>query len=146
MNSDSGAWEEEPLNEEERDLVRRDLVDVESLKELLGPKGVRGVVFFCTDCGEDHFLQWDLLSGNLKELLEAGESPVHEPAFNPNPDEYVTWDYARGFLDGYEMVGDEDLQVLADQLAAELRNRGWDRAKIDGLLSTLGIGRDDQGG
>lgn len=146
MDSDSGAWEEEPLNEEERDLVRRDLVDVESLKELLGPKGVRGVVFFCTDCGEDHFLQWDLLSGNLKELLEAGESPVHEPAFNPNPDEYVTWDYARGFLDGYEMVGDEDLQVLADQLAAELRNRGWDRVKIDALLSTLGIGRDDQGG
>jgi Family of unknown function (DUF5319) len=146
VDSDSGAWEEEPLNEEERDLVRRDLVDVESLKELLGPKGVRGVVFFCTDCEEDHFLQWDLLSGNLKELLEAGESPVHEPAFNPNPDEYVTWDYARGFLDGYEMVGDEDLQVLADQLATELRNRGWDRAKIDGLLSTLGIGRDDQGG
>jgi hypothetical protein len=24
---------------------------------------------------------------------------VHEPAFAPDPTDYVTWDYARGFAD-----------------------------------------------
>jgi hypothetical protein len=25
---------------------------------------------------------------------------VHEPAFDPDPAQYVSWDYARGFADG----------------------------------------------
>src|SRR3712207_8808178 len=78
-------------------------------KEILGTKGIRGVVFYCPDCDEDHFLAWDLLAGNLQELLNAGESPVHEPAFNPDPNDYVSWDYARGFLDGYESFEQEEL-------------------------------------
>src|SRR3712207_7590193 len=50
-------------------------------KEILGSKEIKGVVFYCPDCDEDHYLAWDLLAGNLQELLNAGESPVHEPAF-----------------------------------------------------------------
>ena len=114
---DSGADEffdgenlsEEEREERERELLRQDLVDVEALKVLLGPKGLKGVVFYCSDCEEDHFLEWDLLRGNLQELLNEGESPVHEPAFEPNAEDYVSWDYARGFLDGYETLQQEDV-------------------------------------
>src|SRR5215211_5015336 len=104
---------EQPLGDEERAALRRDLIDVQVLKEVLEPKGIKGAVFYCPDCGEDHFLAWDLLAGNLKELLDAGESPVHEPAFDPDPDDYVSWDYARGFLDGYESFEQEEMLEVA---------------------------------
>jgi hypothetical protein len=101
---------EEPPGDDERELLNQDLVDVETLKALLGPKDIKGVVFFCPDCDEDHYLAWDLLAGNLKEMLAVGESHVHEPAYEPNPDEYVSWDYARGYLDGYESFREEEEQ------------------------------------
>ena len=25
---------------------------------------------------------------------------MHEPAYDPDPDHYVTWEYARGYADG----------------------------------------------
>ena len=109
-----GPDEEEPLDADEREALRQDLVDVQVLKEVLGSKGIKGTVFYCPDCDEDHFLTWELLSGNLEELLQQGESPVHEPAFDPDPDEYVSWDYARGFLDGYESFETEELGSVAD--------------------------------
>ena len=99
--------EQPPLDDDERELLRQDLIDVQVLREVLGPKGIKGAVFYCPDCDEDHFLGWDLLAGNLEELLNEGESPVHEPAFDPDPNDYVSWDYARGFLDGYESFGSE---------------------------------------
>src|SRR3954447_25307814 len=119
--------------EEEREALRQDLLDVEVLKELLDPKGIKGTVFYCPDCDEDHYLTWDLLAGNLQELLDEGESPVHEPAFDPDPDEYVSWDYARGFLDGYESIQDEEIGTLADILVTELRKRAWPQVKIEEL-------------
>ncbi len=134
-----GDEEGAPINEEERELLQQDLTDVQVLKELLGPRGLKGAVFFCPDCDEDHFLGWDLLAGNLKELLEEGESPVHEPAFNPDPHEYVSWDYARGFLDGYESFEQEELGDVSSQLVAELRGRGWATGEIKGLLATVGL-------
>ena len=102
--------EDEPLGDDEREALERDLVDVQVLREILGSKGIKGVVFYCPDCDEDHYLAWDLLAGNLKELLEAGESPVHEPAFEPDPNDYVSWDYARGFLDGYESYPEDRIE------------------------------------
>jgi hypothetical protein len=140
-----------PLGEDEREALQQDLVDVETLKELLGPRGIKGAVFYCPDCQEDHFLGWDLLSGNLQELLEAGESPIHEPAFDPDPDDYVSWDYARGFLDGYESVDDEEFGAVADRLVLELRDRGWSANDVMGLFSRIGMrlplpdGAEDQG-
>ena len=131
--------EEDPLDENERELLRQDLVDVETLKELLGPRGIKGVLFYCADCEEDHYLAWDLLKGNLQELLEAGESPVHEPAFDPDPEEYVTWDYARGFLDGYETLQDEEEEAIIAQLVDVLERRKWDSDQIGELLRAIGI-------
>jgi hypothetical protein len=140
MDPEDGAdFEDKPLDDAERELLRQDLVDVEMLKELLGPRGLKGVVFYCTDCEEDHFLGWELLKGNLQELLDQGESPVHEPAFNPDPDEYVSWDYARGFLDGYETLQDEDLESVVVQLLSELDRRGWHRTQSEELIVSLGL-------
>lgn len=133
--ADDGA----PINEEERELLQQDLTDVQVLKELLGPRGLKGAVFFCPDCDEDHFLGWDLLAGNLKELLEEGESPVHEPAFNPDPHEYVSWDYARGFLDGYESFEEEEIGDLTNRIILELRDRGWRVDEVKGMLAAVGL-------
>jgi hypothetical protein len=127
--------EEEPLDQDEREMLHQDLVDVQSLKELLGPKGIKGVVFYCPDCDEDHYLAWDLLAGNLRELLDAGESPVHEPAFQPDPDEYVSWDYARGFLDGYESYENEELGDAINRIILELRDRGWAPEQVKSFLA-----------
>lgn len=91
-----------PIDPAERDALSQDLVDVHTLKHVLACRGVRGVVVFCPDCDDDHYLGWDLLASNLQQILDSGTPPVHEPAWEPDPDEYVTWDYARGFLDGYE--------------------------------------------
>ncbi|HYP24831.1 MAG TPA: DUF5319 family protein [Actinomycetota bacterium] len=135
LPEDDGA----PINEEERELLQQDLTDVQVLKELLGPRGLKGAVFFCPDCDEDHFLGWDLLAGNLKELLEEGESPVHEPAFNPDPHEYVSWDYARGFLDGYESFEEEEVGDLTNRIILELRDRGWRVDEVKGMLAAVGL-------
>jgi Family of unknown function (DUF5319) len=140
------APEDQPLDENERELLRQDLVDVVTLKELLGPKGLKGVLFYCADCEEDHYLAWDLLKGNLQELLEIGESPVHEPAFDPDPDEYVTWDYARGFLDGYETLQDEQGEALAERLAEALGERGWPANQIDELIRSMDLTPEDDAG
>ena len=48
--------DEEPLDDEERELLQQDLVDVKVLKELLGPKGIKGTEFYCPDCEEEHYL------------------------------------------------------------------------------------------
>lgn len=128
-----------PLEDDEREMLHQDLVDVQALKELLGPKGIKGVVFYCPDCDEDHYLAWDLLAGNLRELLDAGESPIHEPAFHPDPDEYVSWDYARGFLDGYESYESEELGDAVNRIILELRDRGWEPEQVKSFLATAGL-------
>lgn len=138
MDEPNEPFEEEPLDENEREALRQDLVDVQVLKEVLGPKGIKGAVFYCPDCGEDHYLAWDLLAGNLQELLEAGESPVHEPAFEPDPDDYVSWDYARGFLDGYESFEQEELAELSARVAAALTAKGM---SVDELVAVFAEAR-----
>ncbi|HVM35683.1 MAG TPA: DUF5319 family protein [Actinomycetota bacterium] len=135
-------FDDEPLDEDERDLLKQDLVDVKVLKELLEPRGIKGAVFYCPDCDEDHYLAWDLLAGNLEELLEAGQPPVHEPAFEPNAEHYVSWDYARGFLDGYESYEEEEIEEVDDfalRLVSELGDRGWRVADMKSLLVSLGL-------
>lgn len=89
----------EPLSPEEREDVLADLADLEVFQTLLEPRGVRGLVVECDDCGEAHYFGWDLLKSNLRHLLDAGQSRVHEPAFGPDPADYVSWDYARGYSD-----------------------------------------------
>ena len=72
----------------------------EIFQTLLSPRGVHGIVVECDDCGESHFFGWELMRGNLRHLLDSGRPRVHEPAYDPDPDHYVTWEYARGYADG----------------------------------------------
>jgi hypothetical protein len=90
----------DPLTETERQDVLEDLSDLEVYQALLSPGGVRGLVIECEDCHEPHYFDWDLLRGNLRHLLSSGRPRVHEPAYDPDPDHYVTWEYARGYADG----------------------------------------------
>ncbi|MEK0372728.1 DUF5319 domain-containing protein [Corynebacterium mastitidis] len=90
----------EPLSEEERRGIERDLDLVREFKAALGPRGILGIFFFCEDCEENHYFSWDILAANMKATLENTLSPVHEPGAAPNVDAYVPWDYALGYLDG----------------------------------------------
>ncbi len=130
---------EEPLDADEREALQQDLVDVQVLKEILGTKGIRGVVFYCPDCDEDHYLTWDLLKGNLQELLAEGESPAHEPAFDPDPNEYVSWDYARGYLDGFENFEQEEFDEMSRKLVDQLTELGLDALQVKAVLSAIGL-------
>ena len=94
-----------PLPPDDREEVLSDLEDVEVFEALLAPRGVRGVVATCAECDEPHYFTWDLLRDNLRHLLDAGTTPVHEPADAPDPSDYVSWDYARGFADA-TLAGD----------------------------------------
>ena len=89
----------EPLSPDEREGVLSDLEDLEVFDALLSPRGVKGLATGCASCDDQHFLTWDLLRGSLRQLLDAGTPRVHEPAFAPDPADYVSWDYARGFAD-----------------------------------------------
>jgi Family of unknown function (DUF5319) len=90
----------DPLSDAERQDVLEDLADLEIYQALLSAIGVRGLVIECEDCHEPHYFDWDLLRGNLRHLLDSGRPRVHEPAYDPDPDHYVTWEYARGYADG----------------------------------------------
>lgn len=92
--------EQPPLSPHDREGLLGDLTDLEGFQALLSPRGVRGLVVDCADCDEPHYFDWELLRTNLRTLLDSGTSRVHEPAFDPDPSDYVSWDYARGFADG----------------------------------------------
>ena len=89
----------EPLSASERAEVEADLAELDQFEATLGPVGVRGITVECGDCGEQHFFSWDLMGANLRALLGEGRTHVHEPAYDPDQDAYVTWDYARGYTD-----------------------------------------------
>ncbi|MCW2494090.1 DUF5319 domain-containing protein [Jatrophihabitans sp.] len=89
----------EPLSDGERADVAADLAELEQFRSTLGPVGVDGITVECGDCGEQHFFGWDLMAANLRALLGEGRTHVHEPAYSPDRDAYVTWDYARGYTD-----------------------------------------------
>jgi hypothetical protein len=89
----------EPLSDEERADVLADLQELTGFRAALEPRGVLGIAVECADCGEQHYFSWDLMSANLRALLGHGRTHVHEPAFDPTPEAYVSWDYARGYAD-----------------------------------------------
>lgn len=89
----------EALSEAERDEVVADIADLAVYQALLESRGVRGIVVDCGDCGEQHYHEWSLLRASLQQLLDEGYMRPHEPAFNPDPTAYVTWEYCRGYAD-----------------------------------------------
>jgi hypothetical protein len=97
----------EPLSPQEREELLDDVADLEVFEALLAPRGVRGLVVDCADCQDTHYFAWELLRGNLRHLLDHGTARVHEPAFAPDAERYVSWDYARGFTDA-TLAADED--------------------------------------
>jgi hypothetical protein len=93
------ADDQDTLTEEERDEVVADLADLAVYQALLEVRGVRGIVVDCGDCGEQHFHEWSLLRASLQQLLDEGQMRPHEPAFDPDPANYVSWEYCRGYAD-----------------------------------------------
>lgn len=94
----------QPLSDEEREDVLADLTELTLFRDALCPQGVDGITVDCGDCGEQHFFGWDLMAANLRALLGEGRTHVHEPAFAPDPDAYVSWDYARGYTDAVQAL------------------------------------------
>lgn len=93
-----------PLSDTERAELIEDLDDLTVYQALLEPRGVHGIVVDCGDCAEPHYHDWHLLRASLEQYLELGEMRPHEPAFDPDPTHYVTWDYCRGFADAARAV------------------------------------------
>lgn len=110
-----GAFEDAErlqLDERESELVRQDLTDLADFESAFRTEGFRGVAVWCQDCSEEHYYPWDMLRENLHLLIETGETPIHEPAFAPEPDRYIPWDYARGYVDALRDAGlDQRLDV-----------------------------------
>jgi hypothetical protein len=90
----------EPVSAQERDELLADLRDLAVYQALLEQRAVRGVVVDCAECQEPHYHDWALLRASLEQLLNDGRMRPHEPAFDPNPAAYVSWEYCRGFTDG----------------------------------------------
>jgi len=97
---DDGDEPEQPISDTEREELIEDLADIAVYQALLQARGVRGIVVDCADCDEPHYHDWALLRASLEQLLNDGRMRPHEPAFDPNPRDYVTWEYCRGFADG----------------------------------------------
>ncbi|WP_104478312.1 DUF5319 domain-containing protein [Actinokineospora auranticolor] len=89
-----------PMSDEEREELLADLSDLAVYQALLEPRGVRGIVVDCGECQEPHYHDWALLAASLEQLLNDGRMRPHEPAFDPDPVSYVSWEYCRGYADG----------------------------------------------
>ncbi len=114
-----------PLEPEERESVEADLEDVDAMRGVFEPQGIRGVVIACPDCQTDHYYAWELLKESLRHMLDTGEPRMHEPAFEPREDEYVLWDYGKGYVDALADAG------LDEGAAVELHACAWCDAPVE---------------
>ena len=97
------------LTSDERADIEADLHDLASMRRLFATQGVKGVVISCQDCGANHFYEWELLQDNLDHMLRTGEPRMHEPAFDIQEEEYILWDYGKGYIDALADAGVERL-------------------------------------
>ena len=107
MDEDENGSDEErqELDPGERQDIESDLEDLEAMRGVFQPQGVRGVVIACPDCGSNHYYDWDLLRENLNHMLDTGEPAMHEPAFEPREEDYLQWDYGKGYIDALDDAG-----------------------------------------
>ena len=105
---------EEPveLSEAERADIAADLDDLAHMHAIFSPQNVKGVVIACQDCGENHFYEWELLRENLEHMLSVGEPRMHEPAWDIREDEYIQWDYGKGYVDALADTGLEPDRLI----------------------------------
>jgi hypothetical protein len=101
-----------PLDSEEREGVESDLEDLASMRTVFEGQGARGVVIACSDCGSNHFYDWDLLKESLEHMLATGEPRMHEPAYEPRETDYVVWDYGKGYVDALVDLGVQDAPAV----------------------------------
>lgn len=95
----------EPLSEQEREDLRHDLDQLTRFEQSLSPTGIRGICVDCSDCEEVHYFDWALMRANMLALLGEGRINTHEPAFAPDHERYVSWDYAAGYADAVDALG-----------------------------------------
>jgi len=100
-------YPEGPVSDEERVLLREDLTNVRRFRELLEPRGVRGISMLCDDCDELHYYDWPIILANITTLLSGDAVPVHEPGAAPDPDFYVSWEYCAGYADAVDWIEQE---------------------------------------
>ncbi len=93
------------LTPQERHDIEADLLDLEQMRLTFEPRSVKGVVIACQDCGANHYYEWELLRENLQHMLSTGEPRMHEPAFDIAEDEYILWDYGKGYIDAVADAG-----------------------------------------
>lgn len=115
----------EPLEGEERENIRADLDDLGSMRGVFEPQGTKGVVIACPDCGSDHYYGWELLQESLQHMLATGEPRMHEPAFEPKEEDYLLWDYGKGYVDALADTG------LNGGAAVDVGSCPWCEAPIE---------------
>jgi hypothetical protein len=118
-----------PLPPEERESVEADLADLEAMRVVFERQGAKGVVIACTECGSNHYYAWDLLKESLEHMLETGEPRIHEPAYEPKEDDYVVWDYAKGYVDALAEAG------LEQQVHLDVGTCPWCETPVEGHFS-----------
>ena len=109
------------LSAEERRDIEADLDDLGSMRTAFSGQGVKGVVIACQECGANHFYEWELLRDNLEHMLASGEPRMHEPAFDIVEEEYIQWDYGKGYVDALADAG------LESEHRIELASCPWCR-------------------
>jgi hypothetical protein len=95
------------IDPEERESILEELEDLAALRGTFEERGFKGVMITCAECGEDHYYGWDMLQESLEYMLDTGEPRMHEPAFQPEPEDYIAWDYGRGYIDA---IAENDAQ------------------------------------
>jgi len=105
MENDPDPEEPIELTPDERADVEADLRDLAAMRTTFASQSVKGVVIACQDCGSNHFYEWELLRDNLEHMLETGEPRMHEPGFDIREDEYIQWDYGKGYIDALSDTG-----------------------------------------
>ncbi len=115
----------EPLQGEGRENIQADLDDLGAMRGVFEPQGTKGVVIACPDCGSDHYYGWELLRESLDHMLATGEPRMHEPAFEPKEEDYVLWDYGKGYVDALADTG------LDGGGAVEVRACPWCETPIE---------------
>ena len=107
MEPDKPDFGDEPqdLTPEELEDIAADLTDLAAMRTAFSTQGVKGVVIACQDCGSNHFYEWELLRDNLEHMLRFGEPRMHEPAWDIAEDEYIQWDYGKGYVDALTDAG-----------------------------------------
>ena len=105
MAMEPDDFEPYELTDEERRDVEAYLIDLSAMRVVFEPQSVKGVMIACQDCGANHFYEWELLRDNLEHMLKTGEPRMHEPAFAIAEDEYIQWDYGKGYVDALADAG-----------------------------------------